>query len=203
MTFCRSLAALISILGLSACNSVPTHYYTLLSPLSSQADPGVHTTAFQFEMAPVRMPVQVDQPQLVIRQSNGSLAILETERWGAPLGDEFHDALVGQLEQQLGTRDLAGLPKSSDKPVLTLRTDVRRFDTLPGRYALIDVVWSLNLRDEGSTRRTLTCSSVIRETAGTEFEDLVIAHQKAIASLANTIAYTAQQWHEMPKTECP
>lgn len=203
MTLRLSLAAIAATLGLAACSSAPTHYYTLLPPLSGQAASHTASAAFQFELAPVRMPVQVDQPQLVVRQSNGSLAILESERWSAPLGDEFHDAVAGQLEQQLGVRDLAGLPKTSGKPVLTLRTDVRRFDMLPERYALIDVVWSLNLRSEGSPRRTLTCSSIIREPAGMELESLVIAHQKAIATLAKTIAQTAQRWNELPTTECP
>lgn len=188
----RSLA-LLATLGLAACTSAPTHYYTLVA--TAPASPAsVPAPAFQFEMLSVRMPVQVDQPQMVVRQSTGALAILETERWGAPLADEFHDALAGQLEQKLGTRDLAGLPKAADKPVVSLQTDVRRFDSLPGQYALIDVVWSLSQRSEGQKRRTLTCASVIREASGVGMDDLVLAHQKAIGQLAGQIAKAANSW---------
>lgn len=188
----RSLA-LLATLGLAACSSAPTHYYTLVPPAA--ANPGsVAAPPFQFEMLGVRMPVQVDQPQMVVRQSTGALAILETERWGAPLADEFHDALAGQLELKLGTRDLAGLPKAADKPVVSLQTDVRRFDSLPGQYALIDVVWSLSQRSDGQKRRSLTCGSVIRESAGVALDDLVLAHQKAIGQLASQIARAATTW---------
>ncbi|EIK93949.1 hypothetical protein PMM47T1_24483 [Pseudomonas sp. M47T1] len=188
----RSLA-LLATLGLAACSSAPTHYYTLV-PTAPQNPEAVAAPAFQFEMLGVRMPVQVDQPQMVVRQSTGALAILETERWGAPLADEFHDALAGQLELKLGTRDLAGLPKVADKPVVSLQTDVRRFDSLPGQYALIDVVWSLSQRNDGQKRRSLTCGSVIREPSGVAMNDLVLAHQKAIGQLATQIARAANSW---------
>jgi hypothetical protein len=199
----RSLA-IFATLGLAACTSAPTHYYTLVPPATdSTARTNVAAPAFQFEMLPVRIPVQVDQPQVVVNHGRGALAILETERWSAPLADEFHDALANQMELKLGTRDLAGFPKISGLPILALQTDVRRFDSLAGQYALIDVVWSISLRSDGEKRRSLTCSSVIRQPAGTQVQDLVVAHQQAIGQLANTIAGTARHWSSQPGTGCP
>ncbi|MGC5701332.1 membrane integrity-associated transporter subunit PqiC [Pseudomonas sp. NFXW11] len=180
-------------LGLAACSSAPTHYYTLLPPVAEGPGPASNA-AMQFEMSTVRIPVQVDQPQLVVRQDSGTLAILETQRWSAPLVDEFHDALASQLEHKLGTRNLEGLPKQPGRPVLSVQTDVRRFESLPGRYALIDVVWSLRLRGDGGPVRNLTCSSQIRQPAGVEPSSLVQAHQQAIAQLAGQIAAAAQRW---------
>lgn len=205
-TLRNSLLALACVLGVTACASTPTHYYTLIAP-ATPAPANVSQAPFQFEMQAVLMPVQVDQPPLVIRQGDGSLAILENERWGAPLGDEFHDALTGQLERRLGSRDLAGLPKQSDQPVLSVRTDVRRFESVLDQYALIDVVWNLSLRGSGAgpgaKRQTLTCSSVIRQSAGIGMESLVVAHQKAVSTLADTIARTATQWSRQPDARCP
>ncbi|KNC15983.1 MULTISPECIES: PqiC family protein [unclassified Pseudomonas] len=188
----RSLMLAASI-GLGACSSPVTHYYTLQDTAPS-APSRLAAPSFQFEMLAVRMPVQVDQPQLVVRQDRGNLAILENDRWSAPLADEFHDALTDRLERQLGTRDLAGLPKDAQKPVLSVQTDVRRFDSLPGQYALVDVVWSLGMRGGAQPRRTLTCASQIRETAGVELSSLVVAHQRIIDQLAKQIATTARQW---------
>lgn len=179
-------------LGLAACSSAPTHYYTLMPPVTEGAT--ARNSGLQFEMSTVRIPVQVDQPQLVVRQDSGTLAILETQRWSAPLVDEFHDALASQMEAKLGTRNLEGLPKQPGRPVLSLQTDVRRFESLPGRYALIDVVWSLRQRSEGTPARSLTCSSQIRQPAGVELGSLVQAHQQAIAQLAGQIAGAAQRW---------
>ena len=196
------LLVLATALGLAACSTTPTHYYTLIAPVTS-APAATSQAPFQFEMLPVLMPVQVDQPPLVIRQGNGSLAILENERWGAPLGDEFHDALTGQLERRFGTRDLAGLPKQADQPVLSLRTDVRRFESILDQYALIDVVWNLSLAGNGAKRQNLTCSSVIRQPAGLGMENLVLAHQQAVSALADTVAKTATEWARQGSARCP
>lgn len=202
MTVRKHLLTLACALSLGACSSTPTHYYTLIAP-ATQAPANVAQAPFQFEMQPVLMAVQVDQPPLVVRQGDGSLAILENERWGAPLGDEFHDALTGDLERRFGSRDLAGLPKQNDEPVLSVRTDVRRFESVLDHYAMIDVVWNLSLRSSGSKRQTLTCSSVIRQPAGVGMENLVLAHQKAVANLADAIAKTAIEWARQSISRCP
>jgi uncharacterized protein len=205
MNLRNPLLALTCALGLGACSSTPTHYYTLIAPPTQAQQPSSAQAPFQFEMQPVLMAVQVDQPPLVVRQGDGTLAILENERWGAPLGDEFHDALTGELERRFGTRDLAGLPKQSDQPILSVRTDVRRFESIIGQYALIDVVWNLSLRNSGNNgkRQTLTCSSVIRQPAGMGMENLVIAHQKAVSNLADIIARTATGWARQSDARCP
>ncbi|RBH59040.1 MULTISPECIES: PqiC family protein [Pseudomonas] len=200
----RRFLAVFTTLGLAACSSAPTHYYTLVpTATDSTVRTNVAAPAFQFEMLPVRIPVQVDQPQVVVRQGSGALTILETSRWSAPLADEFHDALAGQMELKLGIRDLAGLPKAQGLATLFLQTDVRRFDSLPGRYALIDVVWSISLRGDGEKRRSLTCSSVIRQSAGPQVQDLVLAHQQAIGQLASIIAGAARSWSTLQDTGCP
>lgn len=199
----KTLVLLIASLGLAACSSAPTHYYTLMAPTSEPASAAVAGSGLQFEMAAVRIPTQVDQPQLVVRQDGGTLAILETARWSAPLVDEFHDALASQMEQQLGTRNLEGLPKAAGLPILSLQTDVRRFESVPGRHALIDVVWNLRLRGDGVDRRSLTCSSRISQPASVELSSLVQAHQRAIDELAKRIAGTAKSWVRSPATRCP
>lgn len=196
------LSMLCVAMGLSACSTVPTHYYTLM-PTAHLAPPAKAVPAFQFEMQAVRMPVQVDQPQLVVRQGAGTLAILENDRWSAPLADEFHDALASQLEANLGLRDLAGLPKVPGQPIVALQTDVRRFDSLAGSYALVDTVWSLSLREEGQARRTLTCSSVLSQPAGASIPDLVQAHQQVIGQLAKAMADTARRFASSPVASCP
>lgn len=190
-------------LGLAACTSPATHYYTLL-PTTEPAPQPTAPADFQFELLTVRMPVQVDQAQLVVRQDQGRVAILDNERWGAPLADEFHDALANQMERQMGVRDLSGLPKNAGQPVVSLQADVRRFDTVPGQYALVDVVWSLSRRGDGDIKRTtLTCASVVRQNAGVDLNSLVLAHQHAIADLAARIAGTARQWADNPAIGCP
>lgn len=201
MTLKCQFLALFATLGLAACVSAPTHYYTLV-PSANDAK-AVSAPAFQFEMQPVLIPVQVDQPQVVVRLNSGALSILETERWSAPLADEFHDALASQMELRLGTRNLEGLPKALGRPVISLQTDVRRFDSVPGQYALIDVIWSLSWRMGSEPRRSLTCSSTLRQPAGVQVQDVIMAHQHLIAQLSAVVAETARKWAQDPSVGCP
>lgn len=197
-----SLLMLGGALILSACSSVPTNYHTLIAT-QPQTTAATRAVDFQLQVLPVRIPVQVDQPSLVVRESDGRLAILENALWASPPADEFHDALAIELEQRLGVRDLAGLPGRTDKPLLSLRTDVRRFDSLLGRHAALDVVWSLEMSGRGQENRALTCASVIHEQAGSEVDSLVLAHQRAISALADRIAGTARQWALDQGSDCP
>ena len=203
MTLRPSLLMLGGALILSACSSAPTNYHTLIATQPKAPAAATRPVDFQLQVLPVRIPVQIDQPSLVVRQSDGRLAILETALWASPPADEFHDALAIELEQRLGVRDLAGLPGRTDKPLLSLRTDVRRFDSLPGHHAALDVVWSLEISGRGPQKRALTCASVIHEQAGNDVDSLVLAHQRAISMLADSIAGAARQWTHDPKSECP
>ncbi|WP_416425138.1 PqiC family protein [Pseudomonas sp. App30] len=199
----RRVSAL-SALFLAACSSAPPHYYTLISPPTTTATATRTTPApFQFQLVSVRIPVQTDQPQLVVRQGQGELAILENERWSAPLADEFSGALGDQLEHQLGIRNLANMPKDNVRPLLSMQIDVRRFESLPGNYVLIDVMWSLSQRDGNQQRRSLTCSTRLEKPAGNSLNDTVAAHQQLIAQLAQTMAGTARRWASQPTTPCP
>nr|WP_090276319.1 PqiC family protein [Halopseudomonas litoralis] len=198
-----SLLCMASLLAMSACSSTPRQYHTLI-PTQPAATTPVKKADFQLQLMPVRIPVQVDQPSLVIRESDGRLTILENALWASPPADEFHDALAFELENRLGVRDLAGLPGTAEQPVLTVRTDVRRFDSLPGSHVAVDVVWNIELSNTlDNKKRGLTCASVIHEPANHELANLVLAHQRSISKLADAIANTAQKWKANPTRGCP
>jgi uncharacterized lipoprotein YmbA len=113
---------------------------------------------------------------MVIRQGNSGLAILETEWWGASLSDELHSSLDEQLSNP-------GAPKSS------LRVDVQRFDSIPGRYARMDAQW--RLRNLGSDARPLTCRSSLQTPAGASIDELVAAHQQNVRQFVDLVEQAA------------
>ncbi len=102
--------------------STPNNYHTLV-PGEPVRDGGQ-----RIQVARVAVPPQVDRPQLVVRQGQSGLAILETEWWGANLVDEFRSALQDQL----------GGPVGSGKALL--RVDVQRFDTVPADNSIASLV---------------------------------------------------------------
>lgn len=197
-----SLLVLSGLLLLSACSSTPMQYHTLIPTQPTDATASGPSVDFQLQLMPVRIPMQVDQPSLIVRESDGQLTILETALWASPPADEFHDALAFALEHRLGVRDLAGLPGNQGQPVVSVRTDVRRFDSLPGSHTALDVVWSLEFKNSESPH-LLTCASRINERATTEVASLVQAHQRSIGRLADEIAGTARQLAQDSRATCP
>ncbi|NUR23736.1 PqiC family protein [Frateuria sp.] len=178
--------ALVFALALAACASAPVHYYTLIAPATTQAVTNTQTAPFQFELLPVGIPAQADQPQLVIRQGGQGVVPLDSERWIAPLAQELRGALSADLAQAMRTQDATGL--SGGKPRLRIKVDLRRFDSAPGDYALIDATWSLRLLQGDAS---LACTSQVREPVGPGYDALVEGHQRALARLAGEIAQVA------------
>ncbi|EIL96428.1 membrane integrity-associated transporter subunit PqiC [Rhodanobacter sp. 115] len=173
--------------ALVACASAPMHYYTLMAPAVAEAAPAVTPASFRFALLPVGIPAQVDQPQLVVREGGQGVAMLDGQRWIAPLGDEVRGALSADLSRDMGAQDVSGLP-TGNQPVLRIKVDLRRFESSPGQYALIDAAWSVHAL-KGDT--VLACTSRIRESVGPGFDALVAGHQQALAELARRIAAVA------------
>lgn len=173
-------AAKFALLGLTlllaACRSDPIHYHTLTPQQPAAA------SSVDVQLERITVPPQVDRPQVVIRESNSGLAILETEWWGASLADELQNALVNQFAT------------ASAQSHLSLRVDVQRFDSVPGQYALFDASWRLRPANGNGGKETaaLTCRSVIQTAAGGSIDELVLAHQQNLKRFTELVSQTAR-----------
>lgn len=197
----RHLIVALGAAALAACASAPMHYYTLVPAAdSTQTDAAVPPARFQFELLPVGIPAQNDVPQLVVRQGDQAVVMLEGERWIAPLADEVRSALSVDLSRRLNAQDIgSGLPVDG-KPVVRIKVDVRRFDSSPGHYALVEATWSVRPL-KGDT--VLTCSSHISENVGQGYDGLVAGHQQAMSELAGQIANVAPALATGSSPACP
>ncbi|WP_445178322.1 PqiC family protein [Pseudomonas sp. McL0111] len=164
---------LAACLLLGACRSDPISFHTLTPVQLPNTRAGT-----QIPIEAITVPPQVDRPQIVIRQGNSGLAILETQWWGASLADELHSALTDQLSNAGGRGNVS------------VRLDVQRFDSIPGQYGLIDVKW--RLRPVGATDSgLLTCRSTLQTPSGPSIDDLVSAQQNNVKRLAALISQAA------------
>ena len=194
------LCQLAAVAGLTACASAPVHYHTLLAPIepvTASADPA----PFLIEVLPVGIPVQLDQQQLVVRQGDSDVAVLDGERWAGPLGDEVRAALSATLTRRLATQDIAGLARPGDKQLMRIKLQVRRFDVWPGQRSQLDADWSLGLADEAGNAR-LTCRGQFEAAAPGGYPELVQAQQRLIAELAARIAADLRAWSLSRKAAC-
>ena len=189
-----------AVLALAACASAPLHYYTLIAPADESLS-NAGSASLPFELLPVSVPTQVDQPQLVVREGGQGVALLGSERWIAPLGDEVRGALSADLARELHSQDISGL-HGNDRPRLRIKLDLRRFDSQPGSYALIEGAWSVRLL-HGAQSGALACTSRINVPVGPGYPALVQGHQQAIARLAGQIAATARLLGNGETPACP
>lgn len=131
--------------GLAACGSPqPPRFHSLVPAPAAAAPAGVLPAgAVAWEILPVTVPPGVDQPQWVVRSVDGSLVVLEQERWVAPLAEEVRAALAARIEAELGT------PAAKAAPAWRVRVEVSRFEAAPVREARLEATWTI-LGDDGS-----------------------------------------------------
>ena len=128
MVFPLKFTVFTALLLLAACRSDPIQFHTLTP---TQVGNHSTTTVGVIQIETISLPPQVDRAQIVIREGNSTLAILESHWWGATLVEELRSALADQLSN------------SPVKGKYSVRVDVQRFDSVPGQYALMDVIWRL------------------------------------------------------------
>ncbi|MGA9333035.1 MAG: PqiC family protein [Rudaea sp.] len=212
---CRWLVTL-SILALAACASAPTQFYTLLPRAEIHAGTHAHA-AFAIDVEPVVVPAEVDQAAWLVRTGQGQVALLDNERWAAPLGDELRAAFADALRRDTGASDMQLGNARTNLPVYRILIDVRRFESVPGQYALIQADWTVTRRDMNhlaapdhnadahdkvGSASTLACSSQVSQPVEPGYAALAVGHQKALAGIADEIARAVRNL-AAGKRECP
>jgi len=180
---------------LASCAGSPSARYYTLQPSAQTTASSAQRVDYQIEVAPVTVPQQADQPQIMLRsgQGDGALTPMYSDRWSAPLADEIRSALADNLTRTLGALDVQTLTPAPEVPVWRIQVDVQRFDMIVGGPARLDATWRvrpLKVKDA----RALLCRSVVQLPAdqANVVGSLVQAQQQAVALLANTIASAIQ-----------
>jgi len=181
------LAVVLSMLN-GCASAPPERFYSLSAGLgggAAQAQTTQAAPAYYIELPAVTVPSQVARNQLVVTTGAGRMDLLEQERWVSPPSAEIGQALSLAISGELGTIDVFRTPTPDKAPVYRISTNVQRFESAPGQYALIDAVWSVRL--VGSTQ-VLTCRSVAQETVGAGYDELVAGHRRAVARIGVDIS---------------
>lgn len=150
------------------------------------------TPSWWIDVMPVGLPESLDQPQLVIRQSDSAVVVLEQARWSAPLSQELRSALSTQLSRQLGTQDVAGLSVPAGREVLRIKVQMRRFEAWPGQQVHLAADWSI--AQSSDSQRRVSCHTELTQPAGADVSKVVLAQQRLVASLADAVAAVATRW---------
>jgi uncharacterized protein len=176
--------ALLSMLA--GCSSPPASFYHL------SADPSLTAATTRASsqpviVGPVTVPDLVDRPQIVTRSTNNQVAFNEYARWGEPLKSSIADAIAGDLALLLGSDRVAPASRSiADAQAWRVRVDIQQFESVPGDAVAIDAQWSVRRFGDDNA---LTGRSLVREpVTGSDWDALVAAHSRALASVSRDIA---------------
>ncbi|HEX6018873.1 MAG TPA: PqiC family protein [Burkholderiaceae bacterium] len=177
-------AVLPLVIVLAGCStaSPPTHYHSLVAalPPGGPGTKALPAPILRVQVLPVQVPAQVDVPQLVVRSADDSLAVLEYERWIAPLGDEIRDAVALRIDQMLAQASPTG---ASDR-TWRVRIDVQRFDSMLARAASMQVQWSLRATGGGPSLR---CQASYEQPVGPGVGALAAGHRALVERLGDVI----------------
>ncbi|HAT29330.1 MAG TPA: hypothetical protein DCW29_00305 [Janthinobacterium sp.] len=173
---------LLACAALAGCATAPAeHFYTL----AGAAAPARSDVNYYVEVLAVNLPPQVSRNQLVVTGAGGRIELLEQERWAGPLAAEVGQALSLGVTGELGAIDVYRTPYPETLPVYRISTNVQRFESVLGQYALIDAVWSVR---QLSTSKVLTCRSVVKEGVDAGYDSLVAGHRRALRRVAAQMA---------------
>nr|WP_155438469.1 PqiC family protein [Pseudoduganella ginsengisoli] len=181
------LTVLLSAAALAGCahSTPPERFYSLSAGMSAAVAPVAAKAPLYFELAAVSVPQQVNRSQLVVTVGEGRVELLEQQRWAAPLSSEIGQALSLGITTELGAVDVYRTAAPDAAPVYRISASVQRFESAPGKSALVDAVWSV--RRAGQTK-VLACRTVAEEPVTGSYDELVASHRRAMARLSAAVA---------------
>ena len=197
-----ALAAAVGLAALAACSSSPRVQFHSLMDTAVTAPRPTGTAPFAFRIeSPVRVPAQVDQPQMVLRTASGEVRLQEYQRWVAPLTDEWRDALADGLVRRSGALDASRVPAPAGLARFDLRLELQRFDAVPGGEARQQVAWSVH--EPQGTRPLMSCLTEVSQPAPTDVPGVVAAQRAATQAVATVIAGALQSLQAGRTPACP
>jgi uncharacterized protein len=191
---CGQALAMLLIVDVGGCTSVPIRYQTLLSP--EAVKPSIaRPSLVNVDVRIGHIPAYVSRRELVIRGGPTEMTVLEDEHWASPLSEEIRDALFFDLESRLVANANASLLRSG---TLHIQVDIERFEAVPGRYASIIAVWSATTSARAAEQR---CRFSAHEPIGTTATDIASGYQQGLSELAAAIVQELKLTAE-PDAEC-
>jgi uncharacterized lipoprotein YmbA len=169
------------------CASSPARFYTL----SAMATPAPTTSTLSVAVGPVSVPAVVDRPQIVVSTGANQAALDESNRWASPLQDNLSGVIAENLVAMLGTPSVTLSPQTlSTDADYRVAIEVQRFESTPGKSAMLDAVWTVRrMSDRKSKTGRTTVPEAVQENS---YDALASAHSRAVARLSQDIADAVQ-----------
>ncbi len=179
---------MLNILGCGT--SQPAHFYLLraLSPAPASSLSESQSSSLSLGLGPITFPKYLDRPQIVTRASTHEVELAEFHKWAEPLNENASNVLAENLSALLPTDQIVPFPwNRSTPPDYQLSLDVIQFDGKKNQEAILKVRWTV-LGDDGETLFLQKTSQFSEPLGGSDYEVLVEAMSRMLASLSKEIA---------------
>jgi uncharacterized lipoprotein YmbA len=131
----------------------------------------------------VTVPSLVDRNELVLATADG-VAVLDHERWAAPLADLVTAALGQDIERR--RNDVVVLPRSADRagiPLMRIKVEIDRISARLGESVTIETHW----RVQGAARETVGRDTFVSPQQPRNYSEVASALSACIALLADRL----------------
>lgn len=183
-------AELISLtLALAGCAAPPPRYYTLAVPPQVSGNVLRPIAAGQqrvcIEVMPVVVPERLNRRNLMFNKRNGSLQVLEQERWLVPFPDELRDAMSQRLQEELPAIDTYRQGTAGLGPCYRINIEVVQFDSAPGTSVEAVFNWRVQALPDGTPIWGRTSMEL---PVAADMQHVIAAYQQLLGELASDIA---------------
>ncbi|HTD72771.1 MAG TPA: PqiC family protein [Steroidobacteraceae bacterium] len=134
----------------------------------------------------VTVPSLVDRAEMVLASPAG-VAVMDHERWAAPLADLITAALARDIEQR--RNDVVVLSKTAEHagiPLVRMTVDVDQITARLGNQLIVETHWRVT--DVHTGREVLGRDTFLSPQAPQSYADVAAALSACIASLADRLA---------------
>jgi uncharacterized lipoprotein YmbA len=176
------LAIACALALVTGCASPPANFYTL----TAAAPPGSSQSKLAVAVGPVTVPSTIDRPQIVVTTGANQVSLDEFNRWASPVEDNILRVVAENLVAILGTPRVTLYPTLAVDVDYRVQIEVRNFESVPGKSASLDAVWTVRRIKDGKSE---TGRTSVRETVdGGGYDALAGAHSRGVARLSQDIA---------------
>lgn len=186
----RSLAAILTVaVGLAGCvASGPMTRHYQLEPVASRVarEPGARPITIV--VREVRLPIYLDRPEIVTRDSGHRIRLAESDHWGGDLREDLTRVLVQNMGRLLeGDRVFAAPIGVTVQPDYRLEVEILGFERDAGGQVRLDARWWLARGSDMSLIATEQ-AALSAATATDSYPDLVASMNTIVADLSRLIA---------------
>jgi uncharacterized protein len=180
--FCLGLCALLALAG---CVTRQQDRFYVLDPQPA----AVAESRSQFDRQvtlSVTVPSLVDRGEMIIATPNG-VAVMDHERWAAPLADLVNAVLSQDLERRRS--DVVVLPKSANHaglPIVRVTVEIDRLTARLGDHLSIETHWRVT--DARTGKENLGRDVFVSQQQPQSYAEVAAALSACIALLADRLA---------------